>query len=114
MSSKMPAEAKGAFIYTLLTGKALEAVEHLDSDKFHKQGGDQVLLSLLYRRFPDKKASDEMSENLTDIFNLRAQEGESLKGWISRASEASDKLNRKTTWTFRRRPEVGSYFIDLD
>ena len=47
MSSKMPAEAKGAFIYTLLTGKALEAVEHLDSDKFHKQGGDQVLLFLL-------------------------------------------------------------------
>ena len=100
MSTKMPAEARGAFIYTLLTGKALEAVEHLDSEKFHKEGGDKVLLSLLDKRFPDKDASDEMSENLTDIFNLRAHEGESLKGWISRASEAFDKLNRKTNVEF--------------
>ena len=27
---KFPAEAKGAFVFTLLTGKALESVEHLD------------------------------------------------------------------------------------
>ena len=100
LSSKMPDEAKGAFIYTLLAGKALEAVEHLDASSFQKEGGDKVILDLLSKRFPEKDASDEMSENLTDIFNLRANEGESLKAWISRASEAFDKLQRKTNVSF--------------
>ena len=100
LSSKMPDEAKGAFIYTLLAGKAFEAVEHLDASSFQKEGGDKVILDLLSKRFPEKDASDEMSENLTDIFNLRANEGESLKAWISRASEAFDKLQRKTNVSF--------------
>ena len=30
---KLPETARGAFIYTLLSGKALEAVEHLDPDQ---------------------------------------------------------------------------------
>ena len=49
VSSRCQQRQKGAFIYILLTGtgKALEAVEHLDSDKFQKEGGDQVLLFLL-------------------------------------------------------------------
>ena len=55
---------------------------------------------LLSRRFPEKDASDEMWENLTDIFNLRANEGESLKAWISRACEAFDKLQRTTNVSF--------------
>ena len=59
-----------------------------------------MILSLLGKRFPEKDASDEMSENLTDIFNLKAAEGETLKGWISRASEAFDKLQRKTNVSF--------------
>ena len=88
LSTKMPESAKGAFIYTLLSGKALEAVEHLEPEKYQKEGGDKVLLDLLSKRFPDKDASDEMSENLTDVFNLRANEGEALKAWISRATEA--------------------------
>lgn len=55
---------------------------------------------LLSRRFPEKDASDEMWENLTDIINLRANEGESLKAWISRACEAFDKLQRTTNVSF--------------
>lgn len=43
LSSKMPDEAKGAFIYTLLAGKALEAVEHLGASSFQKEGGDKVI-----------------------------------------------------------------------
>ena len=100
LSSKMPAEAKGAFIYTCLSGKALEAIERLEPAQFHKEGGDQVILGLLDKRFPEKDASDEMSESLTDIFNLKAAEGETLKRWISRASEAFDKLQRKTNVSF--------------
>jgi hypothetical protein len=96
LSTKMPESAKGAFIYTLLSGKALAAVEHLEPEKYQKEGGDKVLLDLLSKRFPDKDASDEMSENLTDVFNLRANEGEALKAWISRPTEAFDKLQRKT------------------
>ena len=45
LSNKMPAEAKGAFIYTLLAGKALEAVEHLDVSEYQKEGGDTVILN---------------------------------------------------------------------
>jgi len=100
LSTKMPESAKGAFIYTLLSGKALEAVEHLEPEKYQKEGGDKVLLDLLTKRFPDKDASDEMSENLTDVFNLRANEGEALKAWIRRATEAFDKLQRKTNVSF--------------
>ena len=45
------------------------------------------LFELLDARFPEKEASDAMSENLTEIFSLKAREGESLKAWYSRASE---------------------------
>ena len=95
LSWKMPVEAKGAFIYTCLSGKALEAIEHLEPAELR-----QRILTLLDKRFPEKDASDEMSENLTEIFNLKASEGETLKGWISRASEAFDKLQRKTNVSF--------------
>lgn len=36
-----PESARGAFIYTLLSGKALEAVEHLDPDQYQKKDGDE-------------------------------------------------------------------------
>lgn len=44
---KLPKAAKGAYVYTLLAGKALESVEHLDPSEYQKEGGDQVLLALL-------------------------------------------------------------------
>ncbi|CAK9117483.1 unnamed protein product, partial [Durusdinium trenchii] len=44
--------------------------------------------------------SDEMSETLTEIFNLKIHEGESLKAWISRASEMFDRCLRKTNVSF--------------
>lgn len=54
---------------------------------------------LVGRRFPEKEVSDEMSETLTEILNLHANDGESLKSWISRASELFDKCARKTNVT---------------
>ena len=100
LSDKVPATARGAYVYTLLGGKALEAVEHLEPSSYQKEGGEKVLFELLDRRFPQKEASDELSENLTRIFELRAHEGESLKSWVSRASEAFDNLQRKTNVSF--------------
>lgn len=97
---KIASTARGAFVYTLLSGKALEAVEHLEPSAYHKEKGEDVLFGILDRRFPEKEATDEMSENLTAIFNLKANEGEPLKTWINRAPEAFEKLNRKAQVNF--------------
>ena len=100
LESKIPAAAQGAYVYTLLSGKALEAVEHLDASEYQVDGGDQVLFRILDARFPQKDASDEMSETLTEVFALRATEGETLKTWISRASELFDRCGRKCKVNF--------------
>ena len=93
---KLPKTASGPYIYTLLTGKALECVEHLEPSSYQKEGGDAVLLDLLDKRFPDKDKTDELGEMLTEVFSLKAQANETVKGWIGRASELFDRLNRKT------------------
>ena len=41
-----------------------------------------------------------MSEVLTEIFSLRAAEGEGVKAWISRATEMFDKCRRKVSVSF--------------
>ena len=46
-------------IYTLLSGKALEAIEHLEVGDYQKEGGDQVLWSLLDARLPQKEKVNE-------------------------------------------------------
>ena len=51
---KLPKASRGAWIYTLLSGKALEAVEHLEPETYQKEGGDSVLWELLDSRFPQK------------------------------------------------------------
>ena len=51
---KLPKAAKGAYVYTLLAGKALESVEHLDPSEYQKEGGDQILLALLDQPFSSK------------------------------------------------------------
>ena len=100
LSDKVPASAKGAYVYTMLSGKALEAVEHLEPSAYQKEKGEQVIFDLLDKRFPQKEATDELSENLTSIFGMKASDGEGLKAWISRASEAFDRLQRKTGVSF--------------
>ena len=54
---KLPKEARGSFIWTLLQGRALETVEHLREDEYQKDGGDLVLLQLLDKRWPQKDRS---------------------------------------------------------
>ena len=100
LDSKVSEKARGAYVYTLLSRKALERVEHLEPSEYQVKDGEQKLFALLDERFPQKDASDEMSETLTQVFNLKALEGESLKVWISRATVLFDRCSRKCQVTF--------------
>ena len=100
LSDKVPKEAHGAYVYTLLSGKALECVEHLDPAEYQKEDGQAVLFKLLDQRFPQKDNTDEMAEVLSAVFSLKATEGESLKTWVSRASELFDRCQRKCNVSF--------------
>eukprot|EP00435_Cladocopium_sp_Y103_P021891 s1135_g5.t1 len=97
---ELPKEAYGSYIFTCLSGKALEAVEHLDVSEYQKAGGETVLWKLLDQRFPEKEKSDELAEVLGEIFTLRAREGESIRAWISRSTELFQKCERKTGVNF--------------
>ena len=97
---KLPKSAAGAFIFTLLTGKALDCVEHLAPEAYQKEGGDDVLLKILDSRFPEKDKTDELGEMMHEIFALKTQSGETVKGWIGRASEVFERLKRKTNVDF--------------
>ena len=61
---KLPPTARGPFIYTLLDGPALEAVDHLSFEDYSATGGEKLLWDLLDARFPEKDKSDEMGEAL--------------------------------------------------
>ena len=100
LEPKVPEAARGAYVYTLLGARALDCIEHLDPSEYQKSGGEKIILDLLDRRFPQKDASDEMSETLTAVLGLRAAEGETLKVWISRAGELFDLCQRKCKVSF--------------
>ena len=97
---KLPKSARGSYIYTLLSGKALETVEHLKAEDYQKEGGEQVLWDLLDARFPQKEASDEMGEILGEVFALKAKDNEALKAWIARATEIFDRCARRAQVSF--------------
>ena len=50
---KLPKEARGSFVWTLLQGKALEVVEHLTPEQYQIDGGEKVLFNLLDKRWPE-------------------------------------------------------------
>eukprot|EP00435_Cladocopium_sp_Y103_P020594 s2229_g5.t1 len=107
---KLPKEARGSYLFTCLSGKALETVEHVDPATYQKDGGDALLLKLLDARFPERDETDELAEVLNEVFNLRAREGESLRSWISRATELFDRCERKSGVKF---PEEARGFMLL-
>ena len=69
---KLPKEARGSFVWTLLQGRALETVEHLKDEEYQKEGGDLVIFELLDRRWPQKDRTDEIGEHVSDVFLLKA------------------------------------------
>ncbi|CAE7909111.1 putative transposon protein [Symbiodinium microadriaticum] len=88
---KLPKAAHGAFIFTLLQGKAMEVVEHLKESEYQKEGGDKVPLDLLDKCWPQK-------------------DGESVRDWSTRAREVFDRCYRKTDVSF---PEEAKGWITL-
>ena len=106
---KLPTKARGAYVYMLLGGKALECIEHLSMEDYHVEQGDEVIWKLLDQRFPGKGKTDELGELLTEVFQLRFKENESLKAWVARASELFDRLARKTKVEFPT--EAGGWII---
>ena len=100
LGDKVPAKARGAYVYTMLSGKALECVEHLETTAYHIEKGEDVLFQILDARFPQRDTADELGEVLHEVFNLRANEGEALKAWVSRAGELFDRCRRKTGVSF--------------
>ena len=88
-------QARGPFLFTGLSAQAPETVEHLDPKQYQKDGGEQVLLSLFDKRFPQRDDTDELTELLNEVFTWRAWEGEGLRPWISKATELFDRCERR-------------------
>ena len=97
---KLTKEARGPFVYTLLTGKALECVEHVPPEDYQKADGDEVLWKLLETRFPQKDSTDELGEMMTQVFSMRSQDGETLKSWVAKTSDLFERCARKTGVSF--------------
>ena len=89
------AKQQGPWVYTLLDGKALEAVEHLTLEDLMKESGAQAIWQLLAERFPEKETADQMGEALGEVFGLSAKEGESMQLWTSRVQECFLRCQRK-------------------
>ncbi|CAJ1420483.1 unnamed protein product [Effrenium voratum] len=100
MGDKIPDTAHGAYVHTLLSGKALECVEHLEPSEYQKKGGEKVIFTILDQRYPEQEKVDELGEMLSEVFALRSQEGGSLRTWASCATEIFDRCHRKTGVTF--------------
>ncbi|CAE7244986.1 GIP, partial [Symbiodinium sp. CCMP2456] len=91
---------KGPWIYTLLDGRALEAVEHLTLTDLVKEDGASTLWTLLTARFPEKESEDQMGEALGEVFALCAKDGETMQQWSSRVHEVFQKCVRKAKVQF--------------
>ena len=70
---KLSEAARGAYIMTLLSGKAYETVEHLDPGDYQKKDGDKLIWQLLDARFPKLDAVDELGKILSEVFSLKAR-----------------------------------------
>ena len=100
---------KGPFVYCLLDGTALEAVEHLTLDELAADNGDEAIWTALDARFPDKLQHDHMAESLKEVFQLSAQEGESMAAWTSRVQDTFSRCRRKVNVEFP--PEARGWIV---
>ena len=67
---------------------------------YQKEGGDEVIFQLLDERWPQKERSDEMGEHISEIFGLKAKDGETVRQRRGRARECFDRCKRKTGVSF--------------
>ena len=96
----LSAKQRGPWLFTLLEGKALEAVEHLEFEDLSKEEGEQALWNALKKRFPEKEPHDQMGEALGEVFGLCAHDGETSQQWTARVQEVFLKCTRKASVSF--------------
>ena len=94
--SSVTKEATEPFVYFMLDGDALTAVEHLEFPEFAIEGGENVIFTILQARYPDKDPIDRAGKALFDVFEVSAREGERSAGcrttsgqWCGDALEAT-------------------------
>ena len=100
---------KGPFVFCLLDGTALEAVEHLTLDDLSADNGDEAIWTALDARFPDKLQHDHMAESLKEVFQLNARDGESMAEWTSRVQDTFSRCRRKVNVEFP--PEARGWIV---
>ena len=84
---KVESETQGPFLYTLLDGEALAAVDELDFSSYAVKDGINILWHALDSRFPQKALIDSMGEALGEVFHLQANPGETMAAWTGRATQ---------------------------
>lgn len=99
-SKDIPAKQRGPYVFCLLDGPAMEAVEHLTLEQLKEEQGDTHIWGILNKRFPDKQKHDWMAECLREVFQIQAQEGESMTQWCSRVQEVFSRCKRKVAVDF--------------
>ena len=90
----------GPWLFTLLDGKALDAVEHLTLEELSQENGAKTVFELLAARFPEKEKHDQMGEALGEVFGLAAKESETVQQWTARVKEVFEKCRRKADVAF--------------
>ena len=102
---------RGPWIYTLLDGKAWDAVEHLTLEDLTQEDGDETVWKVLSTRFPEREPHDLMGEALGEVFGLAATEGETIQQWTARVQEVFEKCKRRANVTF---PDEAQGWIALN
>ena len=93
-------EARGPFVYSMLDGDALSAVEHLEFAEFAIDGGENLIFNILEARYPDKDPIDRAGKALFDVFEVSAREGERLSEWSVRAESVFHACQRDAVIAF--------------
>ena len=93
-------EARGPFVYSMLDGASLTAVEHLEFPEFALEGGENVIFNILEGRYPDKDPIDRAGKVLFDVFEVSAREGERLSEWPARAESVFHACHRDAGTAF--------------
>ena len=87
-------EARGPFVFSMLDGDALTAVEHLEFAAFAVDGGETLIFNILEARYSDKDPIDRAGKALFDVFEVSAREGERLSEWSARAESVFHACQR--------------------
>ena len=96
----LAANNRGPYVFCLLDGVAMEAVEHLSLDRLREENGDKHIWAALDERFPDRMKHDWMAGCLKEVFNLSAAEGETMSTWTAKVQETFSKCRRRVAIEF--------------